>query len=361
MVSILMIDRDPEARETVRHGAKRRGYEFIEADDCPEGLAVARRQKPDAVILNVPLLDVEGVCRRLRMSLRHQDIPILAISASQKISEVEAWFRSGVDAFLTKPFSLEALLHKIDHLLKASEAKTEAEDEIARVPEELREAYNRIPEMSRRLGDMAEVYSGLAPREKRYRRPSSPGRNWAPVLTGEALSAFHLGDEWAFMPLEKWALLRMPAATEYDQPEKVVLQRSAPPLTAAVDRTRSPIANELYSVVPARGLLCGYLACLFNSRLMDFYLHRIQPVPNTPAGSFLKRIQIEALPVIVPAEEKQEELAAIERKLAARELRPTAPQRRLERANLLRDMNRIIFAIYGFSPAEIMRLGDLHF
>ncbi len=95
------------------------GYEVIMASDGQEGLAKARNEKPDIIILDImlPKLDGYKVCRLLKADEQYKHIPIILLSARTQDSDLEIGKQQGADAYVTKPFTADVLLGKIQELL----------------------------------------------------------------------------------------------------------------------------------------------------------------------------------------------------------------------------------------------------
>jgi CheY-like chemotaxis protein len=360
VASVLLVDSHEKLRKALRQSFGRSGYTVFEAENSEDGLRAARYRQPDAVVLDLNgEVESEEFCRRFRSADSTLHIPILVLSTSGNLAVAERIFSAGADAYLAKPFRVEMLLSKIANLVNRE--SSESGDNLGGVPEELKEAYSEIREKGGKLGDMAEIFSGVSVRGSHYRRAASPGLEWLATLHGENVQAFRVTESQQYLFFDKRGMFRVPSLEEYDQPEKVVLHRTAPPIIAAVDTTRSPISSDLYSIIPARGLQCGYLACLLNSRLMDFYFNRIRPITSAAAGAYLRRVDLEAVPVILPSKSLQDRLSAAARELGRLGANPASPIARGQRNRLLQDVNLEIFEAYGFSPAAINRLGELHF
>ena len=356
--TVLMIDADPRVRRRVRAGLTTRGHAFIEADTCTRGVRLARGRRPDAVIVNTGAFarDVLALCQELRRHKRTREIPVLVICATRQLGEVEELFQAGATICVSPSIQLEDLLRKVEVLIRGEGGPASSD-----VPDDLRAIYEGALVAGGLLGDMAEVYSGIAPRAGPNRRAASPGPGWAGVITEDKVYPFWTRSVDTYLRFDRSGLLRVPAREEFDHEEKVILRRTAPPMAAAVDATRSPVAAGVYSVVPARGLQCSYLACLLNSRLTDFYLNRVRSPVATRGSTYLRPTDIEAIPVIVPPVRVQRVFGVLVAELSSLGPNPAANTSRVRRVHLLREMNNTLFQIYNVSDALVRRLTDLHF
>jgi DNA-binding response OmpR family regulator len=127
---ILVVDDERVLAETIGYNLRRQGYAAIAAHDGQEALQVARREKPDAIILDVmlPKLDGFDVCRTLR---QETPVPILMLTAREDEIDKVLGLEIGADDYLTKPFSMRELLARVKALLRRGEMLQGARDERA--------------------------------------------------------------------------------------------------------------------------------------------------------------------------------------------------------------------------------------
>ena len=113
---ILIIDDDPTVRLRVEDlVAQSPGLELIEATDGADGLAAAKRELPDLILLDVMMPGMTGfeVCREVRASEAVADVPVIVLSALEDSESVVEALDAGADDFLRKPFSGAELRAKI--------------------------------------------------------------------------------------------------------------------------------------------------------------------------------------------------------------------------------------------------------
>jgi CheY-like chemotaxis protein len=103
----------------LRRRLERQGIEVIVASDGAEGIASARREHPDLILMDLSLPVVDGweAARRLKGSPDTQAIPIIALSAHAMTGDRERALAAGCDDYDTKPVDFRALLAKIQALL----------------------------------------------------------------------------------------------------------------------------------------------------------------------------------------------------------------------------------------------------
>ncbi len=102
---ILIVDDDFETISFLSLMLTRQGYQVVSAKSGAEGLNSARKERPDLVILDVMMPDMDGfeVARKLRGSPDTSAIPILMFTAKSQIGDKVAGYAAGVDFYLTKP------------------------------------------------------------------------------------------------------------------------------------------------------------------------------------------------------------------------------------------------------------------
>ena len=117
---VLVVDDERVLVETIGYNLRREGYATVNAYDGGEALAAARREKPDAIILDVMLPGLSGfeVCSALR---RETTVPILMLTARESEVDKVLGLELGADDYLTKPFSMRELLARVKALLRRSE------------------------------------------------------------------------------------------------------------------------------------------------------------------------------------------------------------------------------------------------
>ena len=121
---VVVIEDDPQIRSFMRTGLQSHGFEIHEADTGKLGLLEAARRKPDLVILDLGLPDMDGVevVRQLR---EWTSMPVIILSARNlEVDKVTA-LDAGADDYLTKPFGLGELLARIRVALRHSSATGE--------------------------------------------------------------------------------------------------------------------------------------------------------------------------------------------------------------------------------------------
>jgi pilus assembly protein CpaE len=119
---ILIVDDDIETLRLVGLMLQRQGYQIVAANNGTQALAMARNEKPDLIVLDVMMPDMDGfqVTRQIRSESATSTIPILMFTAKSQVEDKVAGYEAGVDDYLTKPVHPAELVAKIKGLLTRS-------------------------------------------------------------------------------------------------------------------------------------------------------------------------------------------------------------------------------------------------
>ena len=119
---ILVVDDEPKVSRLARDYLEKNGFRVQVAADGPTALAVARREHPDLIVLDLmlPGLDGREVCRILR---RESDVPIIMLTALAEESDQVAGLEIGADDYIVKPFSPRALVARVRAMLRRSQGQ----------------------------------------------------------------------------------------------------------------------------------------------------------------------------------------------------------------------------------------------
>lgn len=126
MTTVLVIDDEVQIRRVLRHALESADTRVIDAATAREGLDVAAAERPDLIVVDLGLPDLDGVevCRDLR---GWTTAPILILSARHSDAEKVALLDAGADDYVTKPFSGEELKARVRALLRRAAASPPGE------------------------------------------------------------------------------------------------------------------------------------------------------------------------------------------------------------------------------------------
>ncbi len=121
---ILVIDDEPQIRHFLKVALRAHGFEMIEASLGQDGLNEAVMSKPDLIILDMGLPDMDGleVLKRLR---EWSEVPVIILSVKEQESTKIAMLDAGAEDYVTKPFGMGELLARIRVALRRSSKETE--------------------------------------------------------------------------------------------------------------------------------------------------------------------------------------------------------------------------------------------
>ncbi|MCB0163752.1 MAG: response regulator [Anaerolineae bacterium] len=117
---ILCIEDEAEMIDLTRLVLEREGFEVLGAVGGSEGLEIVHREKPDLVLLDLMMPDIDGweVYRRMKADGDSAQIPVIVVTAkAQSIDKVLGLQVAKVDDYITKPFGPQELLDSINRIL----------------------------------------------------------------------------------------------------------------------------------------------------------------------------------------------------------------------------------------------------
>ena len=115
--TILVVDDEPTLRESLAEALDADGFRVVTAADGREALAQFREHRPELVVLDLMLPDIDGieVCRRLRKAT---DMPILMLTARDEDVDKIIGLEVGADDYMTKPFNPRELVARVKSILR---------------------------------------------------------------------------------------------------------------------------------------------------------------------------------------------------------------------------------------------------
>lgn len=132
---ILIVDDEPDILEFLRYNLKKEGYEVVTANDGKQALTTAEREKPNLIILDIMMPELDGVetCRMLREKKEFADTPIAFLTArDEDFSQITA-LDVGGDDYITKPIKPRVLISRINALLRRASRQNDDDQEAIHV------------------------------------------------------------------------------------------------------------------------------------------------------------------------------------------------------------------------------------
>jgi two-component system phosphate regulon response regulator PhoB len=117
--TILIVEDTPETLELLRRIIEKGGYKTLLATDGEKGVQYALKYNPDLIVLDrlLPKLPGLQVCKRLRQIEAARNIPIIFLSVLDSENDIVDGLKAGGDDYITKPFSPDELLARIERVL----------------------------------------------------------------------------------------------------------------------------------------------------------------------------------------------------------------------------------------------------
>src|SRR5580693_1332500 len=123
MCRILLVEDNELNRDMLRRRLSHRGHEVILAANGRQGIEMARSEKPDVVLMDLSLPEVDGwqAARILKNDAGTRGIPLVALTAHAMLGDREKALAAGCDDYATKPVDLPLLLSIIERLTAAAD------------------------------------------------------------------------------------------------------------------------------------------------------------------------------------------------------------------------------------------------
>jgi CheY-like chemotaxis protein len=121
MPRILLVEDNELNRDMLSRRLRRKGYEVLIAENGEKGVAVASRERPDLILMDMslPVMDGWEATQRLKAGSSTRSIPVIALTAHAMSTDRERAMEAGCDDYDTKPVELTRLLDKVERLLRA--------------------------------------------------------------------------------------------------------------------------------------------------------------------------------------------------------------------------------------------------
>lgn len=120
MKKILVVDDDPYILMSLEFLMKKNGYQVIIARNGTEALEAINTVKPNLILLDIMMPDVDGysICKHVKSKKELKDIHVVFLSAKTKETDVQKGLDLGASMYITKPFSTRDLMKKVNELMQ---------------------------------------------------------------------------------------------------------------------------------------------------------------------------------------------------------------------------------------------------
>jgi two-component system KDP operon response regulator KdpE len=129
---ILLVEDDPNIVDLIRSNLAVRGYDVVVSTDGSRALVLLETERPDIVLLDLMLPDIDGfdLCRRVR---ERSNVGVIVVSARGGDRDKVAALNLGADDYMTKPFSIDELLARITATLRRTRPAPDADGGATRI------------------------------------------------------------------------------------------------------------------------------------------------------------------------------------------------------------------------------------
>jgi DNA-binding response OmpR family regulator len=116
---ILIVDDEPNIVMSLEYAFKKKDFEVFIARDGTEALDISDREKPDLILLDIMMPEMDGyeTLKRVRDNKDLSHTKVVFLSAKSKEKDVEKGLKMGADSYMTKPFSIKKVISDIEDLL----------------------------------------------------------------------------------------------------------------------------------------------------------------------------------------------------------------------------------------------------
>lgn len=161
---ILIVDDQPDNIKLLSIILTLNGYEVVESNRGKLAIDLAIKNSPDLILLDISMPDLDGfkVCQLLKSDRRTENIPIIFISAFQKVEEKTQAFNLGGNDYITKPFQMEEVIARVETQLKYYRLQTELKIKNQQLKQEIEArqvAETKLLKINQQLSKLATIDS----------------------------------------------------------------------------------------------------------------------------------------------------------------------------------------------------------
>ena len=133
MSKVLIVEDETNIRQLVKYNLEKESYQILEAEDGFQGLRLAKTEKPDLMLLDLMLPQMDGleVCRSLKGNQATAALPIIMLTAKSEEIDKVIGLELGADDYMTKPFSPRELVARVKAVLRRSQKEAALPGELS--------------------------------------------------------------------------------------------------------------------------------------------------------------------------------------------------------------------------------------
>lgn len=354
--TLVLIDDDDDLLTIARIGLAGKGYNVHVTTNPVEGIKLIKKILPDAVILDIIMPGMNGydVCHTLKADKATQKIPVIMLTSKDTISDIDKGFDAGADFYLTKPFSLTAVIRKLTQAFPTKEKHEEAW--LDNLIQKIRLGEDIIP-----LGKIADIYQGILPGTKNSIKKEKL-ENYEPIILPDDIHHHYMNKTEHFIDSDPSKHMRVPDKKAYLAAEKLLVRIVAPPILAAVDTTQAIFENGIYSIIPGRK--CPniyYLSGLLNSKLFLFVWRHVLDIPTRDGETYLhiRPMEIKSFPIKIPTPDQYKEISGFVKTMAEGEESLDSKHGEGTFKKLLHQLDQKIMELYKLNDDECKKLDKM--
>ncbi len=120
MAKILIAEDEPDIRALVKFALEYAGHEIVQAEDGMQAIEMARKAKPELVLMDVRMPKMNGLeaCAEMKADNELKDTPVVFLSAHGQEIEVKHGMDAGATAYIFKPFAPDVLIARVSEILE---------------------------------------------------------------------------------------------------------------------------------------------------------------------------------------------------------------------------------------------------
>lgn len=129
---ILIVDDEEDLVKLVKYHLERDGYKVLSAGNGEDALFLARRERPELIVLDIMLPKIDGleVCKKIKADQSLENTAIVMVTARGEESDIMAGLKLGADDYVTKPFSPKELVARVQAVLRRTKTSSTVKDHI---------------------------------------------------------------------------------------------------------------------------------------------------------------------------------------------------------------------------------------
>jgi len=118
-IKILIVDDEPNIVLSLDYLVRKKGYTPFIARNGSEALAIAEKEKPNLVVLDIMMPDIDGyeVCKQIKANASLEHTKIIFLSAKSRQEDIDKGLAMGANQYVTKPFNTKQIMQEIINLL----------------------------------------------------------------------------------------------------------------------------------------------------------------------------------------------------------------------------------------------------